>query len=279
MPEPTPPFDPTESRTARRWWPTVQMLDAGTELFLAEWKPVGTRPADIPREILEDFVFHFLGPLLAPHGPMDPITHVSEMIASAEADRPRLQRSPDAHRRHLAERLSDIVRRLPLSELLVEMPPSAVVVSSSDFPGPPPLDPEGVCARCHAFGTVARVTVGSKPPRTSRFCAACWKEVRSDYTSDEPPDSPRTARERIAFMDRATKPPKPPVCVESRSWDDAIDFIRLIMTARDDPKQSAGATPAVLAEMAWELGTEADAMDGPMPPEVEAFIRQFAAPT
>jgi hypothetical protein len=276
MTEQTPPLDRTKSRTVSRWWPTIAMLEAGTELFLAEWKPVDIQPADIPRDTLEDFVFHFFGPLLDPRANIDPITHVLQMIGSAEADRLGIQRSPELHRRHLAEALREIVRRVPLSEPLIEMPPSTVVISGDDFRGPPALDPEGVCVRCHAFGTVARVNVQSKPPRTSRFCAACWKEVRSEYMSHEAPRPPSTARERIAFMDGSLRPA---MSTQSRSWDDVIDFIRLIMAAREDPKQQHAIAPAALAEMAAEVTLEADNMDGEMPAEVEAFVRQFSAST
>jgi hypothetical protein len=277
MTEQTPHFDRTKPRTVQRWWPTIEMLEAGTELFLAEWKPVGIRPADVPRDTLEDFVFHFFGPLLAPRRNVDPITHTLQMIGSAEADRVGLPRSPEAHRRHLAEALSDIVRRAPLPEPLIEMPPSTVVMTSGDFlAGPPALDPEGVCVQCHAFGTVARVTVQSKPPRTSRFCAACWKEVRSEYMSHEAPRPPSTARERIAFMDGS---PRPAMSAESRSWDDVIDFIRLIMAAREDPEQQQAIAPLALAEMAAEIRMEADKMDGEMPAEVDAFVRTFSVST
>ena len=276
MTEQTPPSDRTKSRTERRWWPTIEMLETATELFLAEWKPVGIRPADVPRDTLEDFVFHFFGPLLAPRGNLDPITHTLQMIGSAEADRLGLQRSPETHRRQLAEALRNIVRRVPLPEPLVEMPPSTVVVSGSDFHGPPALDPEGVCVRCHAFGTVARVSVQSKPPRMSRFCAACWREVRSEYMSHEAPSPPSTVRERIAFMDGLQRPA---TSAQSRSWDDTIDFIRLIMAAREDPKHQHAITPRALAEMAAEISMEADKMDGETPTEVEAFVRQFSVST
>jgi hypothetical protein len=258
----------------RRWWPTVEMLDAGIEVFMAEWRPIGVEPGDIPREPLEEFVFHFFGPLLAPRGGVDPLTHTSGMIASAERDRLGLRPSPDAHRRHLAERLNDIVHRLPVPNPIVPHARAVVVTSTTEFAGPPALDPEGVCARCRAFGTVARVTMGY-PPRSTRFCASCWREVRSSYMSPAAPEPPRTAREQIAFMDRLQEPPQ---SVKSRSWDDAIDFVNLIMTARDDPKERGKITSAMLAELAAEISTEAEKMNGPMPPEIETFIREFGAP-
>ena len=61
---------------------------------------------------------------------------------------------------------------------------------------------------------------------------------------------------------------------ESRSWDDALDFLRLVITAKDDPERGKEITPELLREFASELAADADKMDGPMPAEVEAFIRE-----
>ena len=49
---------------------------------------------------------------------------------------------------------------------------------------------------------------------------------------------------------------------QSRSWDDVIDFIRLIMAAREDPEQERTIAPAELAEIAAEVSMDADKMDG-----------------
>ena len=181
----------------------------------------------------------------------------------------------ESHRRTLAEGLADIAHRFPLPNPVIVQSRAVVVMSSTEFVGPPALDPEGVCTRCQALGTVARVTVGSTPPRSTRFCASCWKQIRSEYMSiDGPEPAPRkTARDQIAFMDRAQEPPR---SVESRSWDDALDFLNLMMSAREDPRHAASITPAMLAELATEIAAEADGMDGPMPPEIEAFVRQYA---
>jgi hypothetical protein len=260
----------------QRDWPTQPLLDAGTELMIEEWDPFGMRLASADRETIAMFVFHFFGPLLAPNGMIDAITHTTGMIASAERDRLGLTPSPEPHRRYLAVRLRELAEQYPVPPVKERPPQALVVVVGDDGSGPPPLDPEGVCVRCHAFGTVARVTVQSKPPRISRFCAAWRKEVRSEYMSHEPPRPPTTAHERIAFKDRSQRPA---TSAESRSWDDTIDFIRLILAAREDPKQQQTIAPAALAEIAAGVSMKADKMDGEMPADVEAFVRQFSVST
>lgn len=175
------------------------------------------------------------------------------------------------------EMLGEIAGRLPLPNPVIPRTRRVMLTSTMVPETPPALDPEGICSRCNARRTIALVTEASEPPRFTRFCAACWKEVRSAYMADERLEPPKTARGRIAFMDRVHQEPQPPRSVESRSWDDAIDFIGLIMSAREDATQATELTPQALAELAAEIVAQPDIMDGPMPPEVEAFVRRFSA--
>ncbi|MND03549.1 hypothetical protein D3C83_234200 [compost metagenome] len=66
------------------------------------------------------------------------------------------------------------------------------------------------------------------------------------------------------------------IATESRSWDDAIDFLRVVITAKEDPERGKEITPELLRQFASELAADADKMDGPMPAEVETFIREQA---
>ena len=84
-------------------------------------------------------------------------------------------------------------------------------------------------------------------------------------------ETPETEREHIAGLDSLYEPPR---SAESRSWDDVIAFIRLVLTARDDAERGAEITDAMLAELASEIVADADAMDGPMPDEVERFVQR-----
>jgi len=90
--------------------------------------------------------------------------------------------------------------------------------------------------------------------------------------STEPP-APLTEDERIATPDGHGVPAS---TAESRSWDDAVEFLRLVLTARNDPERDVEITDAMLAELASEIAADADKMDGPMPEEVERFVRTYA---
>jgi hypothetical protein len=259
-----------------RWWPSTMMLDAGIELFAEEWDPVGLRTGSVPPEDIGEYVFHLFGALLRPAHGCDGLTHAAAMIGSIEDRQLGLRPSPELHRRYLAMRLQEIVGRFPRPEC-GPCPPNCIVVMGETPPNsvPPALDPEGTCSRCHKFGTVARVTVQSRPPRNTRFCAECWRQIRPKYVSSGPQKPPETAHERIAWLDRSAEPP---TSAESRSWDDTVESLRLVLTARNDPEHASEVTPAFLAEIASALAAEADKMDGPMPEEVDTFIRAYAPP-
>ena len=256
----------------KRDWPTQRLLDAGTELMIEEWDPFGFRHAGRERETIAMFVFHFFGPLLAPNGLVDAITHTTEMIASAERDRLGLTPSPEPHRRYLAIRLRELVDRYPVPPVREWPPSAAIFVVVGDDVGPPPLDPEGVCVRCHSFGTVARMTVMSSPPTLTRYCRRCWNEVRSEHMPDRR-SRPATASEQIARLDRMGRPP---MSWESRSWDDMLENLEQLRASRAEVSLTSAEELGHLARFAAHLWAMDEKMDGPMPPEVEAFARQYA---
>ena len=266
--------DPAPTLGQVRWWPTTLMLDAGVHLLAEEWDPVGLRLASLPPADLGEYTFQLFGPLLDPRPAGDALRRVADMIGAIEESELGLRPSPHPHRRYLAARLREIVARYPLPPLQRPAEESTVTLTSADeVAAPPPLDPEGVCSRCQKFGTVARVTTRTDPPRTVRFCGACWREVRAAYMSTDGGPEPKDAHERIARLDEMDSPP---ASTESRSWDDAVDFLRLVLTARDDPERGREITPALLSELASEMAADADQMDGPMPEEVERFLREYA---
>ena len=265
---------PAHRLPRERWWPTQSLLDAGTDLMMEEWDPFGVRHAGVDRETVAELVFHFFGPFLSPNGRIDPLTHTTEMIASAERDRLALTPSPEPHRRYLAHRLRELVERFPVPPKEYTPPAGQIHIAVGGRVGPTPLDPEGVCVRCDTFVTVACVTTLTQRPTSVRFCASCWREVRHEFIR-EPPELPRTAAEQIAWLDRAHRPP---VSVNSRSWDDTLDNIRRVeaMFLRDDAPTGAERA-AFLSQIATELAEREHLMDGPMPAEIETFVRQYAA--
>lgn len=255
-----------------RWWPTQELLDVGTELLMEEWDPFGVRLAGTDRETIAMFAFHFLGPLLAPNGAVDPLTHTTEMIASAERDHLALRPSPESHRRYLARRLGELVARYPvprLTEEQSELKPF-VVLGPPPQGAPPALDPEGVCARCHGFGTIARVTTTESPVGwTKRYCASCWSLVRADEQRLRRP--PETAAEHIVFLDRTGRPPTE---TESRAWDDVRDLIDMAMTPPNDNAPPSDGARDYRAELARQIIRREPGMDGPMPADIEAFVQR-----
>ena len=263
------PPRPAHRGRRERDWPTMVLLNAGTDLLMEEWDPFGIRLAGTDREAIAEFAFHLFHPFLSPRPTIDPISHAAGMIESAERDHLALKPSPESHRRYLARRLGELVEQYPVPK--TEAPPSAVmVIMTGENKTAPARDPEGVCARCHAFGTVARVTTMTNPSTMKRFCGACWRAVRSDYVhcSTKPPE---TAAERIAFYDRASEP----VWTESRSWDDTIDSLSGIQAAIARDPELAKTQALDLAQIAREIAKLDDVMEGPMPPEVEQFIRTY----
>jgi hypothetical protein len=269
VPSPTPHRYPRE-----RWWPTQELLDVGTDLLLEEWDPFGVRLAGTDRETIAMFAFHFFGPLLSPNGMADPITHTTEMIASAERDHLALRPSPESHRRYLARRLAELVLQYPIPRLTESQaqPKPFVVMRGPPQGAPPALDPEGVCARCHGFGTVARVTTVEQPAGwTKRYCAACWPVIRAE--DKRRLTRPETAADQVAFLDGSLRPPTE---TESRSWDDVRDLIQMFTT-----QETGGLPPSAVArehyaELARNIVHREPGMDGPMPADVVAFVQQYA---
>lgn len=259
----TPLLPELDESLPRQWWPTAEMLEAAIDILVNEWDPIGIRLGSVPHEDFGEYAFHFVSRLLDPWRTDDCLTRIDAVISTVEHGVLGLRASPDVHRRYIAARLREVVRRYPPSQSPFRRPPRSWAISiltEADIPPTPPaLDPEGVCGRCGAFGTVACVTFEAHPPTSLRFCAPCWAEVRLDYGSGDRPPLSRRA---------------PVIATESRSWDDAIDFLRVVVTAKEDPERGKEITPELLRQFAFELAADADKMDGPMPAEVETFIRE-----
>lgn len=256
--------DSTPSGGQVYWWPTTVVLDAGIQVMAEEWDPIGVRMSSVPAEDLGEYTLKLFWPLLHrwPYG--DRLDQTAIMIAGFESSL-GLRESPKIHRLYLAARLREILSRAPLPVREASPKPrSTVIAMGSDDGGPSPREPDAVCDRCRTFGTIARVTTMSEPPRVLRFCARCWREVRSRYMSD---DGHSLGDGRFESA---------PTSVASRSWDDVVDFVRVVLNARQDPVRGAEITNDLLSQLATEIATEAGDMDGPMPDEIDHFLREYA---
>jgi len=256
--------DPTPAEGEVQWWPTTLVLDAGIQVMAEEWDPIGVWIDSVPPEDLGEYTLGLFWPLLHRWSRADPLEPTTVMIAALEGSL-GLRESPKIHRRYLAARLREVVARtaLPVREAGPSAESTMVSVGSDDA-GPSRREPDAVCDRCRTFGTISRVTTKSEPPRVVRFCARCWREVRSRYMSDD--------RDPLADAPFESEP----TSVASRSWDDVVDFVRLVLNARQDPVRGAEITTDLLSQLATEIATEAGDMDGPMPDEIDHFLREYA---
>ena len=118
------------------------------------------------------------------------------------------------------------------------------------------------------------------PDVHQRYLAARLREIVRRHPPSQYPfrRPPRSTAYSPADPARLGVPNEraPAMEVESRSWDSTIDFMRLVIAAKDDPERGRDITPELLRQFASELVADADKMDGPMPAEVEAFIQAFA---
>jgi hypothetical protein len=117
-----------------------------------------------------------------------------------------------------------------------------------------------------------------------RYLAARLREVVGRHPPSQHPFRRPPRSQAIAMVSSADLPPTlpndraPVLSAESRSWHDAVDFLRVVIIARDDPERGKEITPELLRAFASELAADADKMDGPMPDEVESFVRQYSTP-
>jgi len=68
----------------RRWWPTVEMLEAGIDVLTEEWDVAAIRDGVVARAEIAEPVFYLFGPFLDPNPRIEPFRHVVEMLADAE---------------------------------------------------------------------------------------------------------------------------------------------------------------------------------------------------
>ena len=86
---------------------------------------------------------------------------------------------------------------------------------------------------------------------------------------------PETAAERVAFHDSHHQPPRATI---SRSWLDTLDLISMMLEHTPTNDRDATGYADHLAMAASEIMNREDTMDGPMPPDVEAFVHRYARP-
>ena len=138
-----------------------------------------------------------------------------------------------------------------------------------------PRDSGAICDGCGRRGTAVRVTRHATPAIVTRYCSSCWRDLRSEISPPLP--AGRTSPgDVVAFLAQAQEDE---LTVVSRSWDDTLDFVRYLT----HPVAGLAALPAssldrYRADVAAEIRAGATDMDGPMPPEVRAFVERHHRP-
>ena len=145
-----------------------------------------------------------------------------------------------------------------------------------------PRDPGASCDRCGVQGTVARASRSGPPALVLRYCSACWPAVQGeleDRQREEMDQWEVADRAWLALWERSPQGTRPAPLTQpvwttaSRSW---FDVRRYLALPAEVPSAGAGLTPAQLAEIAEEIRSTANDMDGPIPSDVEDFLATSA---
>ena len=145
-----------------------------------------------------------------------------------------------------------------------------------------PRDPTALCDRCGTRGTIARAMRHTEPPLILRYCGPCWPEAQREIEARQREEQEKwraAKREWSATRDRGARESSdspPGWSSNSRSWHDVSRFVSKVQAWAT----IAGAPAAAqLAEIVAEIREKASEMDGPMPADVEDFLRKYTPPS
>jgi hypothetical protein len=126
-----------------------------------------------------------------------------------------------------------------------------------------PRDPTARCDRCGTQGTIARAMRHTEPPLILRYCGPCWPEAQRELEA-------RQRQEHEELRDT------PGWSSSSRSWHDVGCFISKI----EEFASTRGApATAQFSAIAADIREKASEMEGPMPADVEDFLRKYTPPS
>jgi hypothetical protein len=294
-----------------RFWPTVEQLNGAIDVLVAEWDPLGARLGTLPREAVMHHAQNVLGAIMHGGEPDRIERRVSAQLASIENEVFGVRPSPREQRRYLARRLIQVVvdqpgpahDENPWDELfraaeaskeiaraegrLRETGSSTTVCFGPRGDEPSALDATALCTECGAVGTVAFVGRENEP-RYSRFCVACWSNVRDKFwvfpkrhRLHVKPEDHSSPEELVAAFDQmaadihfmATERVR---AVGSAMWEDHAPLIDMALVRPDRKSDAEHARD--LAQLAEQTLMRVPTMYGPMPPAIESFVRQYARP-
>ena len=301
LPNVVPAPDPSNGPAPRRYCPTLEQLEAGVEVLLHEWDPLGARLGDLSRDDVAMLAFNALNDIVRQGPTRDVELRIATHFQRVERDDFGLRPSPLVQMQYLARRLMQVVAEHPgpphefdplerkqrTAETAAQREAaiarrsgvrSARVSRNIVYLGPrgdepAALDPNAICAECGATGTVAFVTRETEP-HLSQYCADCWRRVRHNYwrwsfdqSDRQSPEALITTFERMYHQER-----EQPRGSGSALWEDQLGFVRAVLE-RNNEVQPAD-RERNLRRVAADLVSLAPRMQGPMPPELESFVRE-----
>jgi hypothetical protein len=141
--------------------------------------------------------------------------------------------------------------------------------------GLPLKDSGAVCDGCGTLGTVGRAYRALDGAMVDQcvFCSACWPE-HSARLEARWKEQNRLATERW-MRDDGPRPPSVTWGFDSASWHGTLQLIDRI----NQSLRAKAPTAAELATIANSIAANSDQKDGPMPLEVEMFVRKHAPAT
>jgi len=144
--------------------------------------------------------------------------------------------------------------------------------------GLPLREPDARCEACGVLGTVGRAMrtdAAGVPTEIHRFCAPCWPENAARFQARWNEETRLATEAWLRAPDRMPQPLAKGAVFESATWHNALAIVREINLAL---RQSEPPSLDDLAAFAAQLRAAVPELEGPMPFEIESFIRAHGAP-
>jgi hypothetical protein len=158
-------------------------------------------------------------------------------------------------------------------------PPFDITIDQTDEwsdTGEPPRNASATCDACGTVGTAGWITedAADGATMTYRYCAECWGPEVAWHRARFERDNRRAALERMRSESAAEQPRRRQLSMRAATWHATLELVRgveVMMHPQVPPSRYD------LAALADHCSAIASTLDGPMPFEVEAFIRRYRA--
>jgi hypothetical protein len=144
--------------------------------------------------------------------------------------------------------------------------------------------PDAACEGCGARGTVGRASrwrgAGQVVVEEHRYCGRCWPEWSAFYQARWEEEDRVTHEAWVRWTPREPddeRPPPPPpsgMLLGALTWRASLQLVREVERALR--RGASEVSEATLAEIATQMAAGAADCEGPVPLEVEDFIRRYA---